>query len=154
MPAPAVMLIHAHGLFGPRRTDVLAQHHAIVRFEGFVLDRTTGELSREGHRVPLQDQPARVLAYLVTHHGQLITRDTLRRVLWPDGTYVEFNTGLNVSINKIRTALGDSATQPRFIETLPRRGYRFIASVRPLTRRARTWAALVRVWRRLVAPHV
>lgn len=154
----ATMLINAHGVFGSTPRNVIAPHLAVVRFSVFTLDRTTGELTREGCRVPLQDQPARVLAYLVSHHGQLVTREELQRVLWPDGTFVEFSTGLNVSISKIRNALGDSATQPRFIETLPKRGYRFIAPVvheRPARRWSwsSSWQALVGVWRRFLAPH-
>ena len=157
------MLINAHGLFGSPPRNVIARLDTLVRFGVFTLDRATGELTREGRRVPLQDQPARVLAYLVAHHGQLVTRDELRRLLWPDGTFVDFNTGLHVSISKIRNALGDSATRPRFIETLPKRGYRFVApvlheatlgdtAVAP-TLGGRVLKALVRVWKRFVAPH-
>ena len=72
-----------------------------------------------------------MLALLVSRHGALVTRDELRAVLWRDDTFVDFDTGLNVVINKLRQALGDSATSPRFIETLPKKGYRFIAPLVP-----------------------
>jgi DNA-binding winged helix-turn-helix (wHTH) protein len=81
--------------------------------------------------VPLQNQPARVLCLLVSNSGQLVTRDELRLALWSGDTFVEFETALNIAIAKIRQALGDAASSPRFIETLPRRGYRFIADVHP-----------------------
>lgn len=150
----AAMLIHAHGLFGSRSRNVIAQTPALVRFGEFTLDRATGELTRQGRRVPLQDQPARVLAYLVTHHGELVTRETLQHLLWPQGTFVDFSSGLNVSISKIRNALGDAAAHPRFIETLPKRGYRFIAPVMVDAAPAADAPVLVRLWRRLFAPHV
>lgn len=102
----------------------------LVRFGTFELDPSTGELTRNGRRVALQDQPARVLWLLVSRAGQLVTRDELRRTLWSADTFVEFETALNIVVTKIRHALGDSAASPRFIETVPRRGYRFIADVR------------------------
>ena len=101
----------------------------VVRFGTFELDRATGELRRAGQRVPLQDQPAQVLSLLVSRPGDVVTRDELRRALWTDDTFVEFDSALNVAVNKIRQALGDSATSPRFVETLPKRGYRFLAEV-------------------------
>jgi TolB-like protein/Tfp pilus assembly protein PilF len=82
--------------------------------------------------VPLQGQPAQVLAQLVGASGRLVTRDELRRAIWPEDTFVEFDTALNVAVNKVRQALRDSATAPRFIETIPKRGYRFLADVRPV----------------------
>jgi DNA-binding winged helix-turn-helix (wHTH) protein/TolB-like protein/tetratricopeptide (TPR) repeat protein len=103
-----------------------------VRFGTFELDPGSGELRRNGRRVPLQGQPAQVLCQLVSHPGELVTRDDLRRALWSGDTFVEFDTALNVAINKIRQALQDSAAAPRFIETVPRRGYRFLADVRAL----------------------
>ena len=89
--------------------------------------------------VRLQPQPARVLAILVTHAGDVVTRDTLRQEVWSDGTFVDFERGLNFCVAQIRSALGDAADSPRFIETLPRRGYRFIAPIELLQpeRRAR-----------------
>jgi DNA-binding winged helix-turn-helix (wHTH) protein/TolB-like protein len=100
-----------------------------VRFGLFEFNPDTGALSREGVPVRLQPQPARVLAILVTQAGDVVTRDTLRKEVWSDGTFVDFERGLNFCIAQIRSALGDAADSPRFIETLPRRGYRFIAPV-------------------------
>lgn len=101
----------------------------IVRFGTFELDRSTGELRSQGKRVPLQDQPAQLLSLLVSRPGEVVTREDLRRALWSDDTFVEVDTALNVAVNKIRQALRDSATTPRFVETVPRRGYRFLADV-------------------------
>ena len=108
--------------------DTLSRLH-IVRFGEFQLDLRSGELSQHGHRLPLPDQPFRLLAILIRGRGSLVTRDDLRRELWPDGTFVDFERSLNAAVKRLREALSDSATAPRFIETLPRRGYRFIASV-------------------------
>jgi DNA-binding winged helix-turn-helix (wHTH) protein/TolB-like protein/Flp pilus assembly protein TadD len=102
----------------------------ILQFGTFELDIHFGELRRNGRRVALQGQPAQVLCQLVSHPGELVSRDDLRRAIWADGTFVDFDTALNVAIKKIRQALRDSASAPRFIETVPRRGYRFLAEVR------------------------
>lgn len=102
-----------------------------LRFGLFVLDLTTSELLKGGRRVALQQQPSRVLLALLERPGELVTRDELRHRLWPDGTSVEFDQSLNKTITKLRDALGDTASNPRFIETLPKRGYRFIAPVTP-----------------------
>jgi len=102
----------------------------ILQFGTFELDSRSGELRRNGRRVALQGQPAQVLCQLVSRPGELVSRDDLRRALWAEGTFVDFDTALNVAVKKIRRALRDSATAPRFIETLPRRGYRFLAEVR------------------------
>jgi Tol biopolymer transport system component/DNA-binding winged helix-turn-helix (wHTH) protein len=107
---------------------------AVVQFGTFTLDLSTGELNRAGRRVALQNQPARVLCLLVANAGQLVTRDELRQALWSGDTFVEFETALNIAVAKIRQALGDAAGSPRFVETLPRRGYRFIADVHPAKR--------------------
>lgn len=106
--------------------------HPPIRFGTFELDPSSGELRRNGRRVPLQGQPAQVLCQLVSNPGQVVTRDDLRRAIWTDDTFVEFDTALNVAVNKVRLALQDSASTPRFIETVPRRGYRFLADVHPL----------------------
>ena len=101
----------------------------IARFGVFELDSRTGELRKRGIRVHLQEQPFQVLAMLVERAGDLVTRDELKQRLWSDSVFVDFEQGLNNAVAKIRTALGDSAESPRFVETLERRGYRFIASV-------------------------
>lgn len=101
----------------------------VVRFGTFELDRATGELWSKGQRVPLQGQPAQLLSLLVGRPGTVVTRDQLRKALWSEDTFVEFDTALNVAVNKIRQALRDSAYTPRFVETVPKRGYRFLADV-------------------------
>jgi len=101
----------------------------ILRFGVFEVDVRAGDLRRQGVRVKLQDQPFQVLRLLLQRSGELVTRDELRSQIWPADTFVDFDNSLNAAINKLREALGDSADNPRFIETLPRRGYRFIAPV-------------------------
>jgi TolB-like protein/DNA-binding winged helix-turn-helix (wHTH) protein/Tfp pilus assembly protein PilF len=112
-----------------RRLALVAQPAAsgAVRFGPFALDLATGELWRDGEAVHLQQQPARVLVLLVRQPGRLVTREELRRHLWGDDVFVDFQRGLNFCIMQIRDTLGDDAETPRFVETLPRRGYRFIA---------------------------
>jgi Tol biopolymer transport system component/DNA-binding winged helix-turn-helix (wHTH) protein len=100
-----------------------------VRFGEFTLDLRSGELSRGDHRVILPDQPFRLLVTLITERGNLVTRETLQQQLWTNDTFVDFEAGLNAAVKRVREALGDSAASPVFIETLPRRGYRFIAPV-------------------------
>jgi DNA-binding winged helix-turn-helix (wHTH) protein len=100
-----------------------------VRFGIFDFDQQTGELRRDGQTVRLQAQPAQVLAVLLSHAGEVVTRETLREVVWGSGTFVDFDRGLNFCVAQIRSALGDSAESPRFIKTLPKRGYQFIAPV-------------------------
>ena len=101
----------------------------VIRFGPFGVDTRSGELFKNGLRVRLQDQPFQVLMMLLEHPGEVITRDELRSMLWPGDTFVDFDTGLNTVIKKLRDALGDSADNPQFVETLPRRGYRFVAHV-------------------------
>jgi DNA-binding winged helix-turn-helix (wHTH) protein/TolB-like protein len=101
-----------------------------AEFGPFRFDLTPGTLSRHGMPVRLQPQPARVLALLVTRAGEVVSRDELRQQIWSDGTYVDFERGLNFAVAHIRAALGDSAEAPRYIETVPKRGYRFVAAVR------------------------
>jgi DNA-binding winged helix-turn-helix (wHTH) protein len=100
-----------------------------ICFGVFELDLQTGELRRKGVKVALQEQPFRVLAMLVAQPGELVTRDALRRALWSEAVFVDFDHGLNKAVAKIRDALGDLAESPRYVETLERRGYRFIAPV-------------------------
>ncbi len=101
----------------------------VIRFGAFEADTRTGELRKHGLRVKLQDQPFQVLSRLLARPGELVTREELRLRLWPADTFVDFEHGLNKAINKLREALGDDSETPRYIETLPRRGYRFIAPV-------------------------
>src|SRR5467141_3973762 len=100
-----------------------------TRFGAFDVDLRSGELHKHGIRLKLQDQPFQVLALLLEHPGDVVTREELRQKLWPADTFVDFDTGLNSAIKKLRDVLGDSAEEPRYIETLPRRGYHFIARV-------------------------
>jgi cholera toxin transcriptional activator len=99
------------------------------RFGVFEADAVTGELRRQGMRVKLNAQPFQILLMLLNRPGELITRDEISRVLWPEGTFVDYEHGVNSAVNRIREALGDMAGSPRFVETLARRGYRFLAPV-------------------------
>ena len=101
-----------------------------LRFGVFELDLRAGELRKHGLRVRLQEQPFQVLAVLLEHPGDVVTREELQKKLWPADTFVDFDHGLNKAVNKIREALGDSAESPRFVETVARRGYRFLAEVK------------------------
>ena len=105
------------------------QSTGILRFGVFEVDLRSRELRKQGVRLKLQDQPFQVLQRLLQRSGELVTRDELRSQIWPADTFVDFDNSLNGAINKLREALGDSADNPRFIETLPRRGYRFLAPV-------------------------
>lgn len=99
----------------------------VVRFGVFEIDLETGELRKQGRKISFQEQPFRVLLVLLAHPGHVVMREQLRQSVWSADTFVDFDHGLNTAINKIREALADSATNPRFIETVPRRGYRFVA---------------------------
>ena len=98
-----------------------------MQFGIFDFDPLTRELRRKGVPVHLQAQPAQVLALLLEHAGEVVARDALRRAVWGSGTFVDFDRGLNYCIAQIRSALGDSADSPRYIRTIPKRGYQFIA---------------------------
>jgi DNA-binding winged helix-turn-helix (wHTH) protein len=100
-----------------------------IRFGCFELDAQSGELRRNGKRIKLQELPFQVLTLLLEKPGEVLTREELTKGLWPDETYVDFERGLNKAVTRLRDALGDSAENPRYVETLPRRGYRFIALV-------------------------
>jgi TolB-like protein/DNA-binding winged helix-turn-helix (wHTH) protein len=106
------------------------QFRGLRRFGVFELDLQAGQLHKHGLRVRLQEQPFQVLAMLIDHHGEVVTREELQKKLWPADTFVDFDHGLNKAINKIREALSDSAASPRFVETMSRRGYRFLADVK------------------------
>jgi cholera toxin transcriptional activator len=101
----------------------------VARFGVFELDLTAGELRKSGVKLRLQGQPFQVLALLLERAGEVVTREELQQKLWPSDTFVDFDHSLNTAVNKVREALGDSASSPRYIETLARRGYRFIAEV-------------------------
>jgi len=120
----------------------------VVRFENFELDVHALELSKNGLKTKLEGQPLRILALLVEKPGQLVTREDLRKQLWPGNTIVDFEHSINAAMKRLREAIGDSADSPRFIETLPRRGYRFLQPVTPLSpvsppswRRRYSWQA-------------
>ncbi len=106
-----------------------ATHFGIVRFDDFELNVHSGELRKNGKLLRLQPQPAKVLSILALHAGKLVTRDELKCQIWDESTFVNFEEGLNFCIRRIRTILNDGASDPRYIETLPRRGYRFIVPV-------------------------
>jgi DNA-binding winged helix-turn-helix (wHTH) protein len=106
----------------------------VIRFGLFELDLKAGQLSRNGTKLRLPQQPLQLLAMLLERPGEILTRDELQQRLWSSDVFVDFDHGLNKSIQKLRDALGDSATSPRYIETIPRVGYRFIAPVRNGTR--------------------
>src|SRR5258707_2709908 len=103
------------------------------RFGVFEADSTTGELRRKGVRIKLHSQPFQVLVMLLERPGELLTREEISRELWPDGTFVDYEHGVNSAVNRLRDALGDKASNSRFIETLARRGYRFVAPVERIT---------------------
>ncbi len=101
----------------------------VARFGSFEVDLHAGELRKKGVRIRLQEKPFQMLSALLEHPGELIIREALRQRLWSSDTFVDFDGSLNTAVGKLREALGDSAENPRFVETVPRRGYRFIAPV-------------------------
>jgi DNA-binding winged helix-turn-helix (wHTH) protein len=103
-------------------------HARRVRFGAFEADLRSGELRKHGMKIKLQDQPFQILAMLLERPSEIVTREELRHKLWPADTFVDFDVGLNAAIKRLRDALGDSAESPRYVETLPRRGYRFVAA--------------------------
>src|SRR5450755_4929931 len=120
---------------------VVAQNQSrLARFGVFELDLSAGELRKNGVKLRLQGQPFQVLALLLDRAGEVVTREELQQKLWPSDTFVDFDHSLNTAVNKIRESLGDSASSPRFVETLARRGYRFIAPVDNIAAAASTTA--------------
>src|SRR5579862_4652157 len=105
------------------------QFSVIYRFGFFEAAPQTGELQRNGVRVKLQEQPFQLLVFLLENAGEIVSRESVRQRLWPGNTFVDFDASLSVAVGKLRDALSDSADNPRFIETIPRRGYRFVAPV-------------------------
>jgi TolB-like protein/DNA-binding winged helix-turn-helix (wHTH) protein/lipopolysaccharide biosynthesis regulator YciM len=108
-----------------------AESRQTYRFGDFDFDPTSGELHKDGLKVRLQEQPFQILTLLLKRPGEVVTREEVRQALWPGDTFVDFDVGLNSAIKRLRDALSDSAENPRFVETLPRRGYRFIAPLEP-----------------------
>jgi DNA-binding winged helix-turn-helix (wHTH) protein len=111
---------------------------SLWRFGPFTMDGHSHELRREGVPIKLQDQPARILMFLLERPGEMISRDELQRSLWSSETFVDFDHSLNTAVMKLREALGDAADNPKYIETIPKRGYRFIAPVEPVGNRVGT----------------
>src|SRR5215471_4053896 len=107
----------------------MSDTETVLCFDEFELDAGSGELRRQGDRIKLPPQPFKVLELLARHSGEVLTREKIREEIWRDDTFVDFEQGLNFCIRQIRDALGDTAGAPRFIETLPRRGYRFLLPV-------------------------
>src|SRR2546422_9704343 len=110
------------------------RHTSVLRFGTYEVDPHAGELRKAGVRIKVQQQPLKLLEILLRHPGEVVTREELRALIWPDESFGDFDQAVNVAIAKLRGALGDSADNPRFIETLPRRGYRFIADVAVVNR--------------------
>jgi DNA-binding winged helix-turn-helix (wHTH) protein len=118
-----------------RMQDVpLPEPARVVQFGVFELDSESGELRKGGMRIRVADQSIRVLKCLIARPGEIVTREELVAALWPDGTHVDFENGINVAVKKLRVSLGDSGNSPRYIETLPRKGYRLIVPVIPCHR--------------------
>ena len=113
----------------PSNSSESNNHAKLLRFGVFEMDLLAGELRKNGKRIHLQEQPFQVLVTLLENAGQVVTRDHFRQTIWPVDTFVDFDHSLNTAVNKVRESLGDSASSPRFVETLARRGYRFIAPV-------------------------
>ena len=123
-----------------------SESEGALRFGAFELDERARELRTGSTRIRLQDQPFEILRLLVRRPGEVVTREELRRQLWPDGTYVDFEHSLNAAVKRLRAALGDDADNPRFVETLPRRGSvstkRGLSASSPSAARSRFTAAL------------
>jgi len=120
----------------------LYNSRAAIRFDPFELDPHAGELRKRGVKVRLQGQPFQILEALLERPGEVVTRDELQKRIWPSDTFVDFEQGLNNAVQRIRQALGDTAETPRFIETLPRKGYRFIGAVETKPPRIKSLAVL------------
>ena len=128
-----VALITAEVRADVRLSAMAATGKARYKFGLFEANLDSGELFRNGQKIRLQEQPFQVLVVLLERPGEVVTREELRQRLWATDTFVDFDHSLNTAINKLRDTLGDGAANPRFIETLPRRGYRFIAPVQSVS---------------------
>jgi DNA-binding winged helix-turn-helix (wHTH) protein len=111
----------------------LARASTVIQFGSFELNQGAGELRKHGTRIRLQPKPLLILCTLLENPGEIVTRDELKSRLWPDDTFVDFESGLNTAVNRLRIALGDSAEHPRYIATEARAGYRFIAPAHAMT---------------------
>src|SRR5262249_33946815 len=120
-------LVAAWGLVVNKNASILPP---TFRFGVFELNPQSGELRKQGMKIRLQGQPVKILALLLEHPGEVVTREELQKKLWPADTFVDFEQGMNNAMKRLRAALDDNAETPRFIETLPRRGYRFIGEIR------------------------
>src|SRR3954451_10759449 len=105
------------------------RHTSVVRFGTYEVSLQSGEVRKAGVRIRVQQQPLKLLEILLEHPGEVVTREELRGRIWPNESFGDFDQAVNVAVAKLRAALGDSAENPRYVETLPRRGYRFIAEV-------------------------
>ena len=113
----------------PNKSSNMPQPSAKLSFDVYEADPRAGELRKHGFRVPLEDRPFRALVILLEHANSVVTREELQAQLWPSDVFIDFNQGLNAAIGKIRRALNDNPEKPRFLETVGRRGYRFIGQV-------------------------
>src|ERR1700739_3602393 len=104
----------------------MGRSHRHVRFGSFEMDELAGELRKDGVKIRLQEQPFQILQILLERPGEVVTREDLRKRVWPSDTFVDFDHGINNAIKRLREALADTADTPRYVETLPRHGYRFI----------------------------
>src|SRR3954447_2882822 len=109
--------------------EIEPQQRTAFQFGVFEFNPRTRELRKHGVKLKLQDQPLQMLTLLLEHPGEIVTREEIQKRLWPENTYVDFDNAINSAVRKLRDALGDSPENPRFVETLARRGYRFIAPV-------------------------
>jgi tetratricopeptide (TPR) repeat protein/DNA-binding winged helix-turn-helix (wHTH) protein len=110
--------------------EATSQH--LIKFGPYLVDMHAGELRKHGAKIRLQEKSLRILAALAERHGQMVSREELKKRLWPDDTFVDFETGLNTAVSKLRDALSDDVDKPRYIETIPRRGYRFLVATQPV----------------------
>src|SRR5580692_6898400 len=105
------------------------RHMSVLQFGTYEVSLQSGEVRKAGLRIKVQQQPMKLLGILLERPGEVVTREELRSLVWPNESFGDFDQALNIAIGKLRSALGDSAENPRFIETLPKRGYRFIADI-------------------------
>lgn len=131
LAAADILAYSASHKAGVLKVATTTQSPSWVRFGSFEVHFLSGEVWKNGARLKLQGQPFEVLRMLLEHRGEIVTREELKQRLWPADTFVDFDDGLNTAVKKIRDLLGDSADRPRYIETIPRRGYRFLAAVEP-----------------------